>query len=337
LPEFSIIIPVRNEARTLRACLEALQGQTIARKRFEIIVVDDGSSDDSPKIAGGCADRLIRLGKEGAAAARNRGFAAATGSVIVFLDADCVPAPDWLERMTAFLVDPQIGGTVGRFVSDQRSWVARMVQLELDRRYSRLERFRDIDFVNTATCAFRREVLPDPPFDETFGKLEDLELSFRLAGAGVRMRYVADAVVRHHHPESIVSYALRRFRYGRFSTLLYRRYSSKIVADSSTPHTRRLQLIFLGLAFPAILLSGWVSLALLALSLLCSASTIFAAARRSPGLALVSPLFVLSGNTAFVAGTALGLATSLLRRTPVRKPVKQLSEDSEPANDTKLA
>ncbi len=323
MPEFSIIIPVRDEAATLKGCLEALQCQTIGRDRFEIIVVDDGSSDGSTRIAGEAADQLIRLDGEGAAVARNRGFAVSSGSLTVFLDADCIPSPDWLERMVAPLSDPEVGGTVGRFVSDQRNWVARMVQLELDRRYLRLERFRDIDFVNTATCAFRREVLPDPPFDETFRKLEDLELSFRLAGAGVRMRYVSNAVVSHQHPESLLSYVLRRFRYGRFSTLLYRRYSSKIVADSSTPHTRRLQLIFLALAFPVFIVKWWAGLILLALSLACSAATVSAAFTRSFGLGLLSPLFVVAGNLAFLSGTALGLATSLLRKDSRAKDPRQ--------------
>ncbi|MFZ0429316.1 MAG: glycosyltransferase [Acidobacteriota bacterium] len=338
MPEFSVIIPVRDEAATLGACLEALEHQTVARSRFEIVVVDDGSTDGSVRVARDARpDRLIRLSGEGAAAARNRGFEAATAPVLLFLDADCVPDADWIERMLAPLAEPEIGGSVGRFVSNQTGWVSRMIQLELDLRYARMDRFRDIDFVNTATCAFRRDVLPRPPFDETFGKLEDLELSFRLAGQGVRMRYVADAVVHHRHPHSLLSYVRRRFQYGRYSALLYRRYSSKIVADSSTPPTRRLQLVFLGLAAPALLLKWWAGLLLLALSLLCSASTVSAALGRSVGLALASPLFVLSGNVAFVSGSLWGLVGSLRHRKPDSKDRREALEDPEPPHDITLA
>ena len=336
--EYSVIIPVRDGAETLSACLDGLTRQTIDSGRFEVIVVDDGSSDMSPEIVRRSPYRLVQIEGRGASAARNRGLRESSGERILFLDADCVPRPDWIERMALPLAArPQEAahtvrdkeedlagsqackgsncqGTVGRFVSGQGNWVARMIQIELDRRYERMERFPDTDFVNTATCAFLKDSLPEDPFDEGFGKLEDLELSFRLASEGIRMRYVPDAVVEHRHPESLSHHLARRFLYGRFAPRLYRRYSGKALSDSSTPPSRRLQLVALGLVPVGLLLKWWAGAILLLLSLACSRVTVIEAFRRSAWLGLRSPFFILGGNLAFLAGFATGLTVPNRRR-----------------------
>ncbi len=323
LIDFSVIIPVRNGARTLGACLDGLSRQTVDTTRFEVIVVDDGSSDDTAAIARRFPVRLVQIDGRGASAARNRGLRESSGGRILFLDADCVPGPGWIEQMALPLAvrhrqtgsdDSDCQGTVGRFVSGQGNWVARMIQIELDRRYERMERFPDTDFVNTATCAFRKDALPEDPFDEGFGKLEDLELSFRLASEGIRMRYVSDAVVEHRHPESLSHHLKRRFLYGRFAPRLYRRYSGKALSDSSTPPSRRLQLVALGLAPLGLLLKWWVGVILLLLSLSFSRVTLIEAFRRSVWLGLRSPIFILGGNLAFLAGFAAGLSIPNGRR-----------------------
>jgi len=311
-PEFSVIIPVRNGGATLGACLDGLFRQTVERTRFEVIVVDDGSTDDTAVLAGRFPVRLVQINGRGAAAARNRGLKESSGDRVLFLDADCVPFPDWLARMTGPLETGTASGenaclgTVGRFVSGQQNWIARMIQIELDRRYERMDRFRETDFVNTATCAFVRKALPDDPFDEEFGKLEDLELSFRLASEGIRMRYVPGAVVEHNHPESLGHHLRRRFLYGRFAPRLYRRYSGKALSDSSTPPSRRFQLVALGLAPVGLLVKWWLGVALAGVSLAFSHATLLEAFRRSWVLGVSAPLFILGGNLAFFAGFVIG-------------------------------
>jgi glycosyltransferase involved in cell wall biosynthesis len=331
-PEFSVIIPVRNGAVTLGACLDGLSRQTVDTARFEVIVVDDGSTDGTAAIAGRFPVRLVQIEGRGAAAARNRGLRESTGDRILFLDADCIPSPDWLAQMTDPLASgtaPGEGaclGTVGRFVSGQQNWIARMIQIELDRRYERMDRFRETDFVNTATCAFLREALPEDPFDEEFGKLEDLELSFRLASEGLRMRYVPDAVVEHHHPESLAHHLRRRFLYGRFAPRLYRRYSGKALSDSSTPPSRRFQLVALGLAPVGLLVKWWLGVALTVVSLAFSHATLREAFRRSAPLGFRAPIFILGGNLAFLTGFVTG---AMLPGPGTVSPPKRRSETSE--------
>lgn len=92
----SVIIPVRDRAALLRETLAAIGEQSV--KDFEVIVVDDASTDDSRRVAESAGATVIANEGVGAVAARTTGVRAATGEVLAFVDSDCVPSPTWLER-----------------------------------------------------------------------------------------------------------------------------------------------------------------------------------------------------------------------------------------------
>jgi len=101
LENFSIIVPVYNGAETLDACLEALVGQAYPREQFEVIVVNDGSTDETPQIAARYPVRLINLGSnEGRIVARNTGARAARFENLVFNDARVIPERDLLTKVS---------------------------------------------------------------------------------------------------------------------------------------------------------------------------------------------------------------------------------------------
>lgn len=101
----SVVIPARNEARAIAGVIRAVQEQRPPALALEIIVVDDGSHDDTAAVARAAGARVLELGSSGdggnPARARNRGAAVATGDPIIFLDADCTPAAEWLTRLLA--------------------------------------------------------------------------------------------------------------------------------------------------------------------------------------------------------------------------------------------
>lgn len=101
----SVIIPARNEGRTIAGLIEAVRQQSPAGWTVEAIMVDDGSTDDTVAAAQTAGARVLQLGGRvgggNPAIARNRGARAATGDPLVFLDADCLPAPGWLSRLLA--------------------------------------------------------------------------------------------------------------------------------------------------------------------------------------------------------------------------------------------
>src|SRR5207245_2299668 len=105
-PRVSVVVCTYNGSRTIRDCLEGLA--RLDYPNYEVIVVDDGSSDATPAIAAQYACRLIRTENRGLSSARNTGLAAATGDLIAYLDDDAYPDPHWLRKCVVVQVGDEI-------------------------------------------------------------------------------------------------------------------------------------------------------------------------------------------------------------------------------------
>lgn len=238
----SVIIPAYNSADTIEDTLKALKNQT--EKGFEVIAVDDGSTDDTREVVSRYPVKLLNQGHRGPAAARNLGAKMAKGDVLVFTDSDCVPAKDWLEEMLKPLKDPNIVGAQGRYETKQRELIALFAQYEIEERYERMRKREYIDFIGSYSAAYRRKVfLEVGGFDETFPMAsgEDPDLSFRLAEK-YRMVFNPKAVVFHHHPDTLPSYLKKKFYRAYWRVVLYKKHAGKMVKDTYTPQTLKLQI-----------------------------------------------------------------------------------------------
>ncbi|PZE63570.1 glycosyltransferase family 2 protein [Curtobacterium sp. MCBD17_021] len=111
MPSVSVVIPVRNDARHLRRCLHALAAQT--HPADELVVVDNGSSDDSAEVARAAGAVVRNEPARGIARAASLGYDTARGDVIVRLDADSVPPPEWIATAVDLLVDPGVVAVTG--------------------------------------------------------------------------------------------------------------------------------------------------------------------------------------------------------------------------------
>ncbi len=153
----SVIVPTWNGAGKIKHCLAALHSQNFDRP-FEIIVVNDGSTDDTVEVAAGYPRvRVISQPNAGPAAARNRGAREALGDIVVFTDDDCEPLSGWLTEMSKPFADPEVVGAKGVYRTRQKGIVPRFVQIEYEDRYRRMGRLSQIDFIDTYSAAFRRE------------------------------------------------------------------------------------------------------------------------------------------------------------------------------------
>ncbi|RPI33601.1 MAG: glycosyltransferase, partial [Nitrospiraceae bacterium] len=213
----SVIIPAYNAEKTIGRCLDALTKQAYIGE-FEIIVIDDGSTDSTPDIVAQFDKaKLIKQKNAGPASARNKGASAARGEIILFTDSDCVPEPDWISHMLRpFHEDSEVAGVKGAYKTRQREITARFVQLEYEDKYKYMLKDRYIDFIDTYSAGFRKDVfLEMNGYDTAFpvACAEDVELSYRMSNKGYKMVFNPDAVVYHTHPGSLLAYLKKKHKF----------------------------------------------------------------------------------------------------------------------------
>jgi len=249
----SVVIPTLNGSSGVERCLRALHAQTIWTE-LEIIVVDDGSDDDTQQVAAAYGAMVVRHPvRRGVSAARNSGIAAAGAPCVAFLDDDCEPCPEWAELLiTAY--DPSVVGVGGSIVACSqpgimRSYLARHNPLNpqerdlarshgvpyrfwlyLRRQWTAQQNYsrREVVSLPSANLSARRQALVDiGGFDERirFGS-EDEDLCYRLRRQfpDNRLIFEPDAMVTHHFKSSLIDTMRRSYLYGRGSALMYRKW-----------------------------------------------------------------------------------------------------------------
>lgn len=329
----SVVVPVRNGAATLPACLHALTQQTLPPAAYEVIVVNDGSTDDTAAVARRYPVRCVDLPPSGPAAARNHGVAQAQGDLVFFTDADCAPASDWVARLAAAFAAPEVMGARGVYRTRQTSLVARFVQQEYQDKYDRTARRRSIDFIDTYSAGYRRAVfVENGGFETAFPvpSVEDQEFSFRLAEKGYRLVFVPDAVVFHQHDSTLGEYLRRKFWIGYWKAFLLRWHPEKALGDSHTPLSQRVQLGLqalagllglLGLALITTTAGRALLLAALAAQVVFFATTLpflLKLAQRDRPVALFGPGLLVARAAALGVGLAAGLVGLRAQRAPRR-------------------
>jgi len=230
-PFFSIIVPTYNRPEKLADCLESLSHLDYPHDRFEVIVVDDGSSTPLQRMVEGFVSQLdvtlLTQTNAGPAAARNHGAKRARGEFLAFTDDDCAPSPDWLKALAVRLgetPDYVIGGRILNGLPNNLYSTASHFLIEYLYSYYNVksgqahfltsnnlalsaDRFRRIDGFNTF-------------FSRAAG--EDREFCDRWLKNGYRMAFAPDALVYHAHKLTFSSFCRQHFNYGRSAFSFHR-------------------------------------------------------------------------------------------------------------------
>jgi len=225
-PKISVVIPTRNRYSALKRVLHALERQDSSRYSFEVIVVDDGSTDITPAFLAGFSKQTLLnfkyfIGKgESAGAARNYGVAQAKGEYLLFLDTDTIPGSDvvrkHLQLQNKFADSPVC--IMGRVTMSPELVVetqARVWETELHVGHDRLE---EVDWwtYRTANTSFKRELYNRcGGFNPKLVAAEDTELAYRLNQLNVRFYYDDTIHAVHYHPMTIRDYLRKGDMYGR--------------------------------------------------------------------------------------------------------------------------
>lgn len=211
----SVVVRALNEEKWLGQALQACKSQRLNEGReLELVLVDSGSQDGTLAIAREHGCRIVHISKEEFTFGRslNVGCEAATGEILVFISAHCIPSNiDWLENLIRPIEAGLCNYAYGRQVGHE---VSRFSERQVFAHYfgdtSRLP--QEGFFCNNANSAIRAETWRKFRFDEAVTGLEDMVLAKTIVNAGGRIGYVAEAAVIHIHEETLTQTRRRYYR-----------------------------------------------------------------------------------------------------------------------------
>jgi glycosyltransferase involved in cell wall biosynthesis len=226
-PLVSVIVASYNGERTLEACLKSLQG--LNYPSYEVILVDDGSTDTTPEICRRFQDiHYIRHEKnQGLSAARNTGIAAAKGEIIAFTDSDCRADRDWLYYLVGDLLNSEFSGIGGHnLLPPEDSWIAAAVMVSPGGPAHVMITDRLAEHIPGCNMAFYKWALEEiGGFDPIFRKAgDDVDVCWRLQQQGYKLGFSPAGFVWHYRRATVRDYLKQQSGYGEAEALLVRRH-----------------------------------------------------------------------------------------------------------------
>jgi glycosyltransferase involved in cell wall biosynthesis len=345
----SFVVPVLNGRRTLRASLAGILAQRDGRP-FEVIAVDDGSTDGSRRLleewqtAGVLT--LLHGGGQGAAAAINAGFRAAVHPILCQVDQDVILQSGWLRELLPVFDDPDVAAAQGHYMTKEGAGLwARAMGRDLEHRYSQIDG-DDVDHVCTGNSAYRASAIRQVGLlDERLGYGYDNDLSYRLVARGYRLAFRRRAISVPVWREGFIPYLRQQFGvgYGRLDVVA--RHPRKALGDDVSGVVMMAHGPVMLLAIAALTASGVLAavglpwrvasggglllVALLAIERACAG--LVAWRRSGDPAALTFVVAHLARDVAWAHAIALWAARRLFRRTGL--PSHSMHRPDTPAEE----
>jgi GT2 family glycosyltransferase len=227
-PRVSVVVCTHNGAKTIRECCEGLS--KLEYPSFEVIVVDDGSSDHSASIAREYGYRVISTDHGGLSNARNLGWKAATGTIVAYLDDDAYPDPHWLDYLAASFLNSGHGGVGGPNITPSADGpIADCVANSPGNPTHVLLTDEVAEHIPGCNMAFRRAALEAVGgFDTQFRVAgDDVDICWKLRQHGYSLGFSPAASVWHHRRKSIRAFWRQQINYGKAEGALERKWPEK--------------------------------------------------------------------------------------------------------------
>lgn len=227
-PKISVVVCTYNGARTIRECFEALK--KIDYPDYEVIVINDGSTDETERIAREFPFRLISTPNRGLSQARNTGMHLATGEIVAYTDDDAYPDPHWLTYLADMFLTTSHAGIGGpNLPPPDDGWIAECVANAPGGPIHVLLDDQTAEHIPGCNMAFRKTCLEsiggfDPQF-RTAG--DDVDVCWRLQKKGWTLGFHPSALVWHHRRNSVRTYWKQQRGYGRAEALLEKKWPQK--------------------------------------------------------------------------------------------------------------
>jgi GT2 family glycosyltransferase len=227
-PLVSVVVCIYNGEGTIRDCCEGLL--QLDYPNYEVIIVDDGSTDSTAQIAAEYGFRLIRTANHGLSQARNTGLDAAAGEIIAYTDGDARPDRDWLTYLAAaFAATTHVGIGGWNIAPGGDGWIADCVANAPGGPVHVLLSDREAEHIPGCSMAFRASALRaiggfDPQFRAAG---DDVDVCWRLQEQGWTLGFCAGAMVWHHPRDSFRAYWRQQRGYGQAEAMLERKWPEK--------------------------------------------------------------------------------------------------------------
>lgn len=259
--EISVIIPTYNRAKSLGLCLEHLLKQTIEMGRYEIIVVDDGSSDDTAQVIKKYQNhnrleiKYLRQNNRGPAAARNKGAGNACAEILFFIDDDCLAQKETLEKISAeFRLPGRKNALLGGFKTPGgKNLLGRAVDLACGDDGRVKSRSEEVLFLPASNLALSKSLfLGENKFNESLKSGEDSEWCLRMREKGHRMIKSPAIIVEHRHQRNNLYELIKQtFLWGKDSDpQVYLKFKKLISENEGTFNRSGINLFFLTAGHP---------------------------------------------------------------------------------------
>ena len=224
----SVVIPTHNRKSSLKDCLDSVLSQYYPSGEYEVIVVDDGSTDGTKRFLKEFTKtnsnvKFFSQPNRGPSAARNLGIEKSSGGIICFIDDDCIPEKDWLKNLVKGFDCEKVGGVGGKIITNKPSTLTQRYVEESG--ILNQEGFGSRKLLITGNVAYKRDALiKSGGFDTSLNACEDIDLSIRVQLLGYGIKYVDNAIVYHEYRPSIIGLYRQQYRNAKGYARLNKKY-----------------------------------------------------------------------------------------------------------------